>query len=91
MDKYLNFYNNYTKNFDFNSKGIKVKYEHSLKVYENSLDFIKNNNFSENDNELIKFIALFHDIGRFEQYEKYNTFNDNISIDHGKLGCDIVR
>jgi putative nucleotidyltransferase with HDIG domain len=90
MDKYLNFYNNYTKNFDFNSKGIKVKYEHSLKVYENSLDFIKNNNFSENDNELIKFIALFHDIGRFEQYEKYNTFNDNISIDHGKLGCDIL-
>jgi len=35
--------------------------------------------------------ALFHDVGRFSQYAQYRTFRDAISINHGKLGADILR
>lgn len=34
--------------------------------------------------------ALLHDIGRFEQFEKYHTFNDKESVDHAELGIQIV-
>jgi putative nucleotidyltransferase with HDIG domain len=92
MKKYLDFFKSYTKKFDFNTKGIKVKYGHSIKVYKESNLFIKKNDINnERDKKLINIIALFHDIGRFEQYTKYKTFNDYISIDHGKLGVDILR
>ncbi|VEN72636.1 conserved hypothetical protein [Candidatus Desulfarcum epimagneticum] len=31
-------------------------------------------------------IAMFHDIGRFAQYERYRTFNDIISKNHAVMG-----
>ena len=33
-------------------------------------------------------IGLLHDIGRFEQVRRYNTFIDVISVDHGQFGAD---
>lgn len=35
--------------------------------------------------------ALLHDIGRFEQFQKYQTFNDSLSIDHAELAVSIVK
>ena len=35
-------------------------------------------------------IGLFHDIGRFPQYARYKTFRDSISVNHGKLGAEIL-
>lgn len=90
MKEYIKFFKNYVKRYDSKEKGIRVKYEHSLRVYKNGVDFIRENDFDENDNKLIKFIALFHDIGRFEQIKRYGTMDDSVSIDHGKLGCEII-
>ncbi len=36
------------------------------------------------------FIGVVHDIGRFEQLRLYNTFRDRESIDHAKLGVEIL-
>ena len=33
--------------------------------------------------ELAQIIALFHDLGRFEQYARYHTFKDSESVNHG--------
>ena len=35
--------------------------------------------------------ALFHDLGRFVQYQTYRTFNDKVSEDHGRLGLKALR
>jgi len=35
-------------------------------------------------------LGMLHDIGRFEQIKRYGTFNDAESIDHAKLGADIL-
>jgi len=40
---------------------------------------------------LAEVIALFHDIGRFEQFVKYGTYNDVISVDHCRLGLEVLR
>lgn len=40
---------------------------------------------SENDRRIASVTALFHDIGRFPQYQKYRTFRDPDSDNHAKL------
>lgn len=34
--------------------------------------------------------GLLHDIGRFEQVKRYNTFNDAQSVSHAELGVDVL-
>lgn len=34
--------------------------------------------------------ALLHDIGRFEQFKQYQTFNDLMSLDHAELGVGLI-
>ncbi len=36
---------------------------------------------------LAEVIGLFHDLGRFEQFKTYNTFEDSKSVNHGYLSC----
>ncbi len=36
-------------------------------------------------------MALFHDIGRFEQYTRYRTFVDRNSVNHAEFGVTILR
>jgi hypothetical protein len=40
---------------------------------------------------LAEITALFHDLGRFEQYARYGTFADSRSVDHAQLGVEILR
>ena len=35
--------------------------------------------------------ALLHDVGRFEQYMRFRTFNDGISVDHAGLGLEMIH
>jgi len=40
---------------------------------------------------LARIMGLFHDVGRFEQAQRFGTFADRFSLDHGKLGEQILR
>ena len=46
---------------------------------------------TESDRLLAETIALFHDVGRYEQFTKYRTFADVMSVPHGPLGVDILK
>lgn len=35
-------------------------------------------------------IGMLHDIGRFEQLKRFDTFNDSLSIDHAAFGADLL-
>jgi hypothetical protein len=37
-----------------------------------------------------EIIGLLHDVGRFEQFKTFGTFNDYLSLDHGDLGARII-
>lgn len=83
-------FSNYVNSFDMNNEDIVIKYEHSLRVMDLSEYISRNENFTEDEINLAKLIGLLHDYGRFEQLNKYNTYNDFKSIDHGDLGCFIL-
>jgi hypothetical protein len=39
---------------------------------------------------LARTIGLLHDVARFEQLIRYDTFVDSVSVDHGDLGAELL-
>ena len=80
----------YLEDFDSKFGKIDLKIRHTYGVVKAS-EFIANKlNLDTEDIELAKLIALLHDIGRFEQIKRFNSFIDNKTIDHAILGNDIL-
>ena len=70
--------------------GILIKETHTGYVTSNCIELAKNLNFPQHDIELAEIIGLFHDVGRFYQYQKYQTFNDAQSEDHADLALKVI-
>jgi len=81
-----------TFNYDNNElqKNINIKREHTERVIEEIIYIGKQLGLNDNELNLAGMIALFHDIGRFEQYDRYKTFSDHKSEDHAELGIKIL-
>lgn len=80
----------YTDAFDMSNPNIRLKYDHTFRVCEQSVKICESLGLNEEDTLLAYLIALLHDIGRFEQIRVYNTFNDSKSIDHADFGCKLL-
>ena len=70
-----NAFDKYTSNFNMTNKLIYLKYNHTYRTVDQSLNICKSLNLNEEDTNIAYLIALLHDFGRFEQVKKYNTFN----------------
>ncbi len=81
----------YTAGYDHDSEKIKRKEIHSLRVVEKSDMIADYLNLNEEDRKLAELIGLLHDIGRFEQIRRFDTFSDVKSgVNHGELGTEIL-
>ena len=80
----------YANNFDVNKKEIKRKINHSLRVSKLCKSIALDLNLADDLIYLAEFIGLVHDIGRFVQWEKYQTFDDLKSEDHALLGLQVL-
>ena len=89
IDIYKSF-DDYVSDYDMNNEKIKLKYNHSFRVMNLSEKYAKILGFNEEDIYLAKIIGLLHDIGRFEQLKRYDTFNDLKSIDHADFGVKLL-
>ena len=83
-------FDEYTFNYDMNDAEINYKYYHSYRVMDAMELLATKLNLSDKDIELAKVIGLFHDIGRFEQDKRYNSFSD-IKMDHGNYGVEVLK
>lgn len=72
-------------------KNIRLKIDHSRRVANEMLSIAESENLPLGKKRLAEAIGLFHDIGRFEQYDKYRTFSDYQSENHGELGAKVIR
>lgn len=86
QEKFIKFTNNY----DMADKNIKTKQAHSIRVMNIMKKLAEGIGLNQEDIELAKLIGLLHDVGRFDQYTKYKTFKDHLSIDHADLGAEIL-
>ncbi len=95
MKYFYNWFNNYVKSFysndEYVQQNIKLKEEHTKRVCFNAMMICKDINLSEEDENIVELAALLHDIGRFEQFKVYRTFNDKVSENHALLGIKIIK
>lgn len=91
MEEIVEKFIDYSKYYDLSNLNIRSKFTHSFRVMRYSADIAKSLNLSKSDIELASKIGLLHDISRFYQYEKYQTWNDLKSFDHGLYSKKILE
>jgi len=70
---------------------LELKDNHSRRTCQETLHLAGELGLTDNQRRIAEVIALFHDIGRFEQFIKYRTYNDVRSVNHCLLGLDVLR
>lgn len=88
-------FENYLKNFQSSDanyqQNIDLKKDHTYRVCKEILCLAKSLSLNKQALRLAETIALLHDVGRFEQYDRYRTFSDAKSEDHAQLAIKIIR
>lgn len=80
----------YVSEFDAENPKINLKIKHTYKVADICEQLAKSIELSENDVDLAWLLGMLHDIGRFEQLRRFNTFTDSISINHAQFGVQLL-
>lgn len=83
-------FNDYCKEYDLDDEKIKLKIAHMIRVKDINTLFAQRLGLNQEQVNLATAIGLLHDIGRFVQVKKYNTFIDPISVDHSEAGADLL-
>ncbi len=87
---YFDYFNSFCVHSEDVAENIQLKLEHTFRVCNETEKISESLNLKENDILIAKTAALFHDVGRFEQYAKYRTFLDLKSVNHAELAIDIL-
>ncbi len=92
---FYDWFNNYVKGFysndEYIQQNIVLKEEHTRRVCCNAVMISKDIKLNGENRNITELSALFHDIGRFEQFKTYRTYNDKISENHALLGIRILK
>ena len=87
---YSNYFNGFCVQNDDIAENIRLKRDHTFRVCNEAEKICASIKLKEPDILIAKTAALFHDVGRFEQYAKYRTFLDLKSVNHAELAIDIL-
>ena len=80
----------YVSRFDSSDPKISLKVEHTLKVAKLCDDIARSKGLAKPEVDLAWLCGLLHDIGRFEQVSRWNTFRDSPRSDHAALGTKVL-
>jgi hypothetical protein len=72
-------------------KNIDLKLQHTRRVCENIIRIAGSLGMQGEDLALAEALALFHDLGRFEQLKDFGSFDDRITKDHALLGLKLIN
>lgn len=90
-----NWFTRYIRIFKNNNRelrhNIELKKDHTGRVCKEIVNLGKQLGLDDDALRLAEIIALLHDIGRFEQYARYQTFLDGKSENHAELGLRILK
>lgn len=81
----------YTADDDFLNHNIRLKECHTHRVCKEMRELAGALAMNAEDTLLAETIALFHDVGRFPQFQQYRTYKDTISENHCLLALKVLR
>lgn len=95
LEKFKQWFTDYAQSFytaedEFLNNNIRLKECHTYRVCREMRDLAASLNMNETDTRLAETIALFHDVGRFPQFQQYRTYKDTISENHCLLALKIL-
>lgn len=90
IERAIEQFKNYASKYIDLNKSCELKLHHTIRVMNLCEEIATSLKLSKEEIELAKLCGLLHDIGRFEQWKRYNTFFDLKSIDHGDLGVELL-
>ncbi|BCS96786.1 metal-dependent phosphohydrolase [Desulfoluna limicola] len=95
MEELKQWFAGYTARFisgeEEGDRNIILKQQHTRRVCRESLFLAHRLGLDPMQTAIAETAALFHDIGRFEQYRRFNTFVDTQSMDHARLGHETIE
>jgi len=95
VDSYIEWFEEYVHQFIIEHPGleenIQIKAGHCHKVSKEIVGIALDLKLDEEEVLLAEIIGLFHDVGRFKQYVKYNTFSDSKSQNHAELAIEVLE
>ena len=74
-----------------NDRNIRLKQAHTHRVCKEILRLTEALGLNEADRHLAEITALLHDIGRFEQYRRFQSFVDSPDSDHAIIGHAVLE
>ena len=80
----------YTDAYDATNPRIALKIEHTYHVAEACDAVTREQGWSREDIDLAWLCGLLHDMGRFEQLRRWDTFKDAESMSHAALGVEVL-
>ncbi len=80
----------YTRNYNSENPKIALKIAHTYRVAEFCEMIARSIGLTDDEAEFSWLSGMLHDVGRFEQVKRYNTFIDSESVDHAEFGADLL-
>ena len=95
LPKLKAWFENYVRQFASDDRivqeSMNLKAEHTRRVCHAIIDIGGTLGLSLEELCMAEAAGLLHDIGRFEQYQRYRTFSDHRSEDHAALGVNVIK
>ena len=83
-------FKSYTDAYDATNPRIALKIKHTYHVAEACDAVAREQGWSSEDIDLAWLCGLLHDMGRFEQLRRWDTFKDAESMSHAALGIEVL-
>ncbi len=83
-------FDSHVAGYDATNPRIALKVEHTLRVAELCERIAREAGFTPAGIDLAWLCGLLHDIGRFEQLRRWDTFSDAASTSHAALGVEVL-
>ncbi len=95
LDRFKHWFDEYTHRFfgddAYVNANLQLKQVHTRRTCQESVFLASELALDDNQTRVAELIALFHDIGRFPQFAQYRTYNDPRSVDHCRLGVEVLQ
>jgi HD superfamily phosphodiesterase len=85
---YISTFSEGNKNFQ---EHYQLKKEHTFRVVDEISRIGEQLKLDKKTLAMAETVALLHDIGRFKQYQKYQSFNDAETENHAEIAIDIIQ
>jgi predicted metal-dependent HD superfamily phosphohydrolase len=85
---YVALYHNGDKEYDSH---IQLKHEHTRRVCEEIRSLGESLGMNTEELDFVEVLGWLHDIGRFEQYDRYATFADAESENHARISLRVIQ